>query len=51
MELNTITNYLIISIMASLAINYVLRNFAKQKKLLIDIPDRINSQRSHYAYN
>ena len=40
MELNTITNYLIISIMASLAINYVLRNFAKEKKLLIDIPDR-----------
>ena len=40
MELNIITNYLIISIMASLAINSVLRNFAKEKKLLIDIPDR-----------
>lgn len=26
--------------MASLAINFVLRNFAKEKKLLIDIPDR-----------
>jgi len=40
MELNIIINYLIISIMASLAINSVLRNFAKEKKLLIDIPDR-----------
>ena len=26
--------------MASLAINSILRNFAKQKKILIDIPDR-----------
>ena len=26
--------------MASLAINFVLRNFAKEKKLLVDIPDR-----------
>ena len=40
MELNIIIDYLIISIMASLAINFVLRNFAKEKKLLIDIPDR-----------
>ena len=40
MELNIIIDYLIISIMASLAINSVLQNFAKQKKLLIDIPDR-----------
>ena len=40
MELNVIINYLIISIMASLAINSVLRNFAKEKKLLVDIPDR-----------
>ena len=40
MELNIIIDYLIISIMASLAINSVLRNFAKQKKLLVDIPDR-----------
>ena len=40
MELNIIIDYLIISIMASLAINLVLRNFAKQKNLLIDIPDR-----------
>jgi UDP-GlcNAc:undecaprenyl-phosphate GlcNAc-1-phosphate transferase len=40
MELNIIIDYLIISIMASLAINSVLSNFAKEKKLLIDIPDR-----------
>ena len=40
MELNIILDYLIISIMASLAINSVLRNFAKEKKLLVDIPDR-----------
>jgi UDP-GlcNAc:undecaprenyl-phosphate GlcNAc-1-phosphate transferase len=40
MELNIIIDYLIISIMASLAINSVLRNFAKDKKLLVDIPDR-----------
>jgi UDP-GlcNAc:undecaprenyl-phosphate GlcNAc-1-phosphate transferase len=40
MELNLIIDYLIISIMASLAINSVLRNFAKKNKLLIDLPDR-----------
>lgn len=40
MELNIIIDYLIISIMASLAINSVLRNFAKENKLLVDIPDR-----------
>jgi len=40
MELNIIINYLIISIMASLAINFILRNFAKEKKFLVDIPDR-----------
>ena len=40
MELNIIMDYLIISIMASLAINSVLRNFAKEKKLLVDLPDR-----------
>ena len=40
MELNIIIDYLIISIMASLAINSILSNFAKEKKFLIDIPDR-----------
>ena len=40
MELNIIISYLIISIMTSLAINSVLRNFAKQNKILVDIPDR-----------
>ena len=38
MELNIIIDYLIISIMASLAINSVLSNFAKESTL--DIPDR-----------
>ena len=40
MELNIIIDYLIISIIASMAINMLLRNFAKQKKILVDIPDR-----------
>jgi len=40
MGLNIIINYLIISIMASLAINSILGNFAKEKKFLVDIPDR-----------
>ena len=40
MELNIIIDYLIISIMASLAINSIFRNFAKEKKFLIDLPDR-----------
>jgi len=40
MELNIIISYLIISIMASLAINSILRNFAKQNNILVDIPDR-----------
>ena len=40
MELNLIIDYLIISIMTSLAINSILRNFAKEKKFLIDLPDR-----------
>ncbi|MDC0466428.1 undecaprenyl/decaprenyl-phosphate alpha-N-acetylglucosaminyl 1-phosphate transferase [Gammaproteobacteria bacterium] len=40
MGLNIIISYLIISIMASLAINSILRNFAKQKNILVDIPDR-----------
>jgi len=40
MELNIIISYLIISIMASLAINSILQNFAKQKNILVDIPDR-----------
>jgi len=40
MNLNLIIDYLIISIIASLAINMILRNVAKQYKVLIDIPDR-----------
>ena len=40
MELNIIIDYLIISIIASMAINSALRNLAKKNKILIDIPDR-----------
>lgn len=40
MELKLIIDYLIISIIASIAINSVLRNFAKSRKILIDSPDR-----------
>ena len=40
MELNIIIDYLIISIIASMAINSVFRNVAKKKNILVDIPDR-----------
>ena len=40
MELSIIIDYLIISTIASIAINSVLLQYAKQKKLLIDIPDK-----------
>jgi UDP-GlcNAc:undecaprenyl-phosphate/decaprenyl-phosphate GlcNAc-1-phosphate transferase len=40
MELNIIIDYLIISIIASMAINNVLRNIAQHNSVLIDLPDR-----------
>lgn len=40
MELTIILDYLIISIIASVAINSILRNFAKKYDLLIDLPNR-----------
>ena len=40
MELTIIIDYLIISIIASMAINSVLRNYAKKYNILVDIPDR-----------
>ena len=40
MELTIIIDYIIISIIASIAINSVLRNYAKKYNLLIDIPNR-----------
>ncbi len=40
MELTIIFDYLIISIIASMAINSVLRNYAKKYNLLIDLPNR-----------
>tara|TARA_B110000879_G_scaffold210677_1_gene301340 strand:- start:2784 stop:3842 length:1059 start_codon:yes stop_codon:yes gene_type:complete len=45
MELTILIDYLIISIVASMAINSILRNYAKKYTLLIDIPDR--SRRFH----
>ena len=40
MELKLIIDYLIISIVVSIAINHLLHNYAKNKNILIDIPDR-----------
>jgi len=40
MELTIILDYIIISIIASMAINSILRNYAKRYLLLIDLPDR-----------
>jgi len=40
MELVILIDYLIISIIASMAINYLFRNFAKERGVLIDLPDR-----------
>ena len=40
MGINLIINFLIISIIASFAINLILRNLAKRNQILIDIPDR-----------
>ena len=40
MEIRIIIDYLIISIIASVAINSILRNYAQTNNFLIDIPDR-----------
>ena len=40
MGINLIIDFLIISIIASFAINLILRNLAKRNQILIDIPDR-----------
>jgi len=40
MELTIIIDYIIISIIASMAINSILRNYAKRYNLLIDLPNR-----------
>ena len=45
MELNILLDYLIISIVASMTINSIFRNYAKKYTFLIDIPDR--SRRFH----
>ena len=40
MELQIILDYLIISIIASITINTILGNYAKKRKILVDLPDR-----------
>jgi UDP-GlcNAc:undecaprenyl-phosphate GlcNAc-1-phosphate transferase len=40
MELVILIDYLIISIIASMAINYLFRNIAKVNSILIALPDR-----------
>ena len=40
MNLNLIIDYLILSIIASFAINMIFRNIAKAKNILVDVPDR-----------
>ena len=40
MELTIILDYIIISIIASMAINSLLRNYAKNYNFLVDLPDR-----------
>ena len=40
MEITIIIDYLIISIIASVAINSILRNYAKTNNILVDLPDR-----------
>ncbi len=41
MELTIIIDYLIISIISSMAINSIFRNYATHYKLFIDLPDRV----------
>ncbi len=40
MELTIILDYIIISVIASMTINSILRNFAKKYNFLVDLPDR-----------
>lgn len=40
MDLTIILDYIIISIIASMTINSVLRNYARKYKILVDLPDR-----------
>ena len=39
MEISFIIDYLVISIVASIAINLVLRDYARHKNLLVDLPE------------
>ena len=46
MNLTIILDYIIISIIASMTLNLLLRNYAKKYKILIDLPDR--SRKFHH---
>ena len=40
MNLNLIIDYLVLSIIASFAINMIFRNIAKANNILVDLPDK-----------
>ena len=40
MDLTIILDYIIISIIASMTVNSILRNYAKRYNILVDLPDR-----------
>ena len=40
MDINTIIDYLVISIIASTTVNVWIRNIAKNNSILIDLPDK-----------
>ena len=40
MDLTIILDYIIISIIASMTVNSILRNYAKKYNILVDLPDR-----------
>ena len=43
MDLTIILDYIIISVIASMTVNSILRNYAKKYNILVDIPDRSRS--------
>ena len=40
MNFNIILDYLILSALVSLAVNYMARNIARRNKILVDLPDK-----------
>ena len=43
MDLTIILDYIIISIIASMTVNSILRNYAKKYNILVDLPDEVES--------